>query len=846
MNADNPARRGNGSVMLWFVRGEWRAHPLRMTVAVLAVALGIALGFAVHLINAAALNEFSAAAKSISGQSDLQVHGVEPYFDESLYPMLARRNGVAIASPVLEIDAIVPGEKRPLRIFGLDVFRAAAVSPDLIGIPAEDRRLDMLADDTIFLSPAATEWLRMKPGMTLQLRAGTQTVALRVAGGLARARPGQRIAVMDIGAAQWRFGQVGRLSQIDLKLMDGVDRMSFKNALTREAQGKYLVAEIEDQESRTADMSRAYRVNLNVLALIALFTGAFLVFSTQALSVMRRHQQFALLRVVGLTRGQLLAQILAEGAAIGFAGSLAGLAGGYMVAAAALHFFGSDLGGGFFPGVKPEVQFAPGAALIFLLLGPAVATLGSLGPALNAVRSQPAQALKAGGGDAALSRLSSPWPALACLACGLALSRMPPLFGLPISGYLAVALLLVGGIALMPRLSALFFSLFNHAPGAIMTLTLARLKNAPNQAAIALGGILASFSLMVAMGIMVTSFRVSVDDWLRQLLVADLYVRSTAASETSLLSAAEQQRIASVPGVSSAAFLRTFPLNLDPAKPTVILIAREIDAAAPENTLPMVEQAPASALHGGAVPIWISEAMVDIHRYSIGREIALPLQGKPGRFVVAGIWRDYARQSGSIQMRLDDYRKLTGDMDINDAALHIQPGVPVTQVIESIRKLPFGGKLELSEPSEIRAVSLKIFDRSFAVTYVLEAVAIVIGLFGVAATFSGQTLARAKEFGMLRHIGVTRRQILAILAVEGGLLTGIGIAFGFLLGCCISLILVYVVNPQSFHWSMQFHMPWQLIVSVASVLLASAVATALLAGRHATSGSAVRAVREDW
>jgi putative ABC transport system permease protein len=152
----------------------------------------------------------------------------------------------------------------------------------------------------------------------------------------------------------------------------------------------------------------------------------------------------------------------------------------------------------------------------------------------------------------------------------------------------------------------------------------------------------------------------------------------------------------------------------------------------------------------------------------------------------------------------------------------------------------------LSEPGDIRALSLKIFDRSFAVTYLLEAVAIVIGLFGIAATFSAQTMARAREFGMLRHVGVTRRQVLAMLAAEGGLLTAAGIAVGFLLGWCISLILVFIVNPQSFHWTMQLHMPWGTLAAVAAALLASAALTALLAGRQAVSGDAVRAVREDW
>ena len=131
-------------------------------------------------------------------------------------------------------------------------------------------------------------------------------------------------------------------------------------------------------------------------------------------------------------------------------------------------------------------------------------------------------------------------------------------------------------------------------------------------------------------------------------------------------------------------------------------------------------------------------------------------------------------------------------------------------------------------------------------TYLLEIVAVVIGLLGVGASFSAQTLARAKEFGMLRHIGVMRRQVLVMLAAEGGLLTAMGIVLGFVLGWAISLILVFIVNPQSFHWTMQLHLPWGWLTMVSVIMLVSAAMTALIAGRRAVSGNVIRAVREDW
>jgi putative ABC transport system permease protein len=840
-------RRGFDTLTRWLLGAQWRSHRGRALVAMLTIALGVGLGYAVQLINGAAFNEFSAAARSLSGQADLQVRGAQLFIDENIYPQLATYSGVAVASPVLEVDAAVPGRNAPLKVLGIDVFRAKRVAPDLTGVPRPQASLDVLAGDAIFLSSAAKTWLGAHDDGYVELQSGTSPVKLRVAGGIARTRPGQRIAVMDIAAVQTHFALVGRLSRVDLQLARGVDRDAFRQTLQRELGARLVVTETQDIESRTDRLSRAYRINMNVLALVALFTGAFLVFSTQAAGVVRRRAQFAMLRVLGMTRASLVRQIMLEGALLGVVGGVLGIALGFTVAALALRFFGSDLGGGYFPGVEPRVVFEPVASAIFLALGIGVALAGTLVPALEAARARPAPALKAGSEEAALAPLGRPWPALACLAAGAALTQAPPVFDAPVAGYLAVALLLVGGIALMPRLTAIVFRRAMKPRGAVATLALARLANAPGQASIAMGGVLSSFTLIVAMAIMVTSFRVSVEDWLVHLLSADLYVRMASSGDTGGLRPDQQMQLAAANGVAHAAFTRASKLTLDAAKPPVALIARELDAADPGATLQMTGAVlPPSSWRADETPVWASEAMADLYGYRVGERVTLPVSEANERFVVAGIWRDYVRQTGALQMRIADYRRLTGDTTATDVAITLRAGSSAAQVIGAIRKLPFGDALEFSQPGEIRARTLTIFDRSFAVTYLLEAVAIVIGLFGVGATFSMQTLARSREFGMLRHVGVTRAQILALLASEAGWLTLLGIAMGCVLGFAISLILVFVVNPQSFHWSMSLHVPWTMIAIIACVMLASSCATAVLSGRRAVSVDAVRAVREDW
>jgi len=836
------------SLGLVLLLGELRAHPGRAIVGILAVAIGVAMGYGVHLVNHAALAEFSQAVRSLMGNADLEVRGPRIGFDESLYPRIAGLQEVAAASPVVQVDARVPGRTGALTLLGVDVFRAGPVTPNLIGRASEERtgKLDVLDPDAVFLSPAALSWLDLKPGDPLTVQVGLTAVTLRIAGTLPAAGESLRLGVMDIGAAQWRLDRLGLLQRIDLKLRPGVDTDNFAQALAALLPPGVVAGSPQDNARRTSSLSRAYRVNLSVLALVALFTGAFLVFTMQAVSVLRRRSQLALLRALGVTRGGLLRLLLAEGAAQGALGAMLGVALGFVLAAAVLRYAGGDLGGGYFEGIRPSVRFDVLAALIFFALGLSAAVLGSLAPAWEAARARPAQALKAGDEETPLKRLRAPWIGLAAMAVGLGLTPLRPVADLPVFGYAAIALLLVGAILLMPRLTHLVFGLLPSSRQAVPQLALTQLAGAPGRASIALAGMVVSFSLMAAMAIMVSSFRISVDDWLHHVLPADLYLRASSSGDSAYFSLDDQAAIASVRGVARAEFLRSSQILLDPRRPPVTLIARPIDPRNPGARLPLTV-APAAAQPGDPPVVWVSEAMVDLYGFRPGQRIMLPLQGRRVALLVGGVWRDYARQYGTVVISQDDYRRLTDERRVTDVALWLEPGTDPAQVRERLRQRVAGGEhIVFAEPGEIRAITLKIFDRSFAVTYLLEGIAVVIGLLGIGANFSSQALARAREFGMLRHLGFMRWQIGAMLALEGALLALLGVAAGLALGWVIAMILVHIVNPQSFHWTMSLHVPWAFLARVASAVVAAASLAALASGRQAMSRSAVRVVQEDW
>jgi len=809
--------------------------------SLIAIILGVALGMAVQAVHEAALAEFGRGLSSLAGDADLQVAGPRGGFDESLYSILAGRPEIAEASPIVELEVRPAGRGEALQLLGVDVFALARVTPALLPRPGEGAgRLAFLADDRIFLSRAAQAALALGPGDDLDLQTGTRSTTLMIAGDIPGAADNSRLAVMDIAAVQSRFAWTGRLTRIDLKLAPGVAPAAARSALQAILPAGVLIEAPAAAAGQAANLSRAYRVNLTMLAAIALLTGGFLVFSAQALSVVRRRTEFAFLRALGLARQHLFAWLVAEGAAVGLVSGVLGVALGHGLAWGALTLLGGDLGAGYFSGLKPTLHFAPLVSATYVLLGLLAGIAGAWLPAREAATVSPAQALKAGDEAALLGGRGHPWLGLALLVASLAACAIPPLDGLPLGGYLAVACLLAGSVMLLPLVAAAIARLLPQRGPVPARLAAARLGAAPGHAVVAAAGVLTSVALAVAMAIMVASFRDSVDEWLTQILPADFYLRAGQAKSSAYLDEAMQARIAAVPGVDRVSFTRHDNLRLAAGAAPVALIARPL--AADGHELPLVGAARTVA----APAIWISEAMQDLYGWRTGQEVTLPLAGQPARLGVAGVWRDYSRQTGAVMIDLADYRRLTGDRLVNDAAIHLAPDAVADEVAAALTATAAPGVLEIARPGEIRALSLRIFDRTFAVTYLLEVVAVAIGLAGVAASFAALAAARRREFGMLRHLGLSRRQIGWMLAQEGALAAGVGVVAGLLAGGAIGLVLIEVVNRQSFHWSMDIHVPWGSLAVFACSLVALAALAAVLAGRQAMRQDALLAVREDW
>jgi putative ABC transport system permease protein len=602
----------------------------------------------------------------------------------------------------------------------------------------------------------------------------------------------------------------------------------------------------ELERGRTDNATRAYRVNLNMLALVSLLTGALVIFATQSLAVLRRRTALGLLRALGATRADVRNAMLGEAVLLGALGSLIGVAVGAVVAQLVLRYLGTGLGNRQLAVSGAIAALRPGAIAALLLIGTAVACAGAWLPAREAAARAPALALKAGDVEPVLDALPARLPGLVLLLCGAVLAWLPPIGGLPLPGYVAIAALLFGAVLLVPWVMRSLIGRVPRTGRVVFDTAVAQLQGSAGASSLSLASIIASFSLMVAMAIMVHSFRESFETWLVKLLPADLQLRLHLGSDTAAFSAQEQARIAALPGVARSEFRSVRQILLRAEDAPIALIARDITPDRAAEVLPLLHTA-APPWPSGARPAWISEAVQDLYGYQPGSWLELPLEGRSQRFFVAGVWRDYARSTGAIVVARSDYLELTGDGSATEAAIWSQAHGDPAALEASIRaQLHSGAALELLTGTELRERSLLIFDRVFAITYALETIAVLIGLLGVSVAASSTALARRSQFGMLRHIGMLRGQVLAMLASEGVLLASIAVLYGLLLGGALSVILVYVINRQSFHWSIDLAVPWEQLGALAAALIAASALTALWSGRAAMSQDAIRAVREDW
>ena len=841
----------------WLLSSAFKAQPGRWFIAGLAVALGIALAVAIHTVNRSALNEFSRALDLVNGQASAQIVMPSGEFSDQLYDQivtLQTKLGIRAVSPVLERNTV------QIRVLGIDIFQAGRVSSSLIPFVSEDQRQELFSDNAIFLSAAALQKLQLSVGDSFVLDYEGKTVPVKIAGTVPGAI-GQVIAVMDLGTLQWRLGGLGRISRMDILLLDGKGIEEVANAVQNLNLGVRLISS-QERDRRVSNLSRAYRVNLNVLALVALFTGAFLVFTTISFSVLRQQSQLALLSILGASSHWIFSLVLAQAGGIAALGGLLGIGLGLTLAFVLLHVLGGDLGGGYFSVAAPPLEIDPIALFGFWILAIIVGLLAAYFPAKAATAGRPTDQLRANSSERVLRPVMNHRIALIFSLASLVLAFMPAVNDLPLAAYASIACLLFAGLALIPWLVQYYFSRLaiglSHWQMQPSSLTLAvwRLAQAPASAAGLIAGVVAAMALTVAMVIMVASFRDSMIQWLDQVLPADLYANfkqlnfdDAFLKNPNLLASLER-----VPGIERFELSVQRKILFQSDRPEVTLIAKPIQQGRAAQTLPLIGSVyPESSLPSqSALPVvYVSEAMVDLYDWRPGRIQTLPaLNEQQGsqKVWVAGIFRDYGRQHGALVIDLASYQKMSGNQQYSGIALWLVNQANPTAVLNALRTaIPQFQDQEFINRSDLRALSIKIFDRSFALTYALEIAALLVAIFATATGFAGQALLRQKEYALVYYLGQSTAQRTAWITTESGLLLGLAVIWGTLLGLLISQILIHRVNPQSFHWTMDTSVPYFALITLMLALVGSGITAALWASkRNLNPINLITTLREEW
>jgi putative ABC transport system permease protein len=813
-------------------RALWRdarRHPWQWFLAVLGVALGVAVVVAVDLANHSASRAFGLSLEAVSGRATHQIQASVPGgLDEGLFTTL-RLAGVRPSAPVVEGHVRVDGETLPL--LGLDPLSEGPFREHLAGFLDPSVRGLMIDVDSLALGGGLARRLGVGPGDTLRVTATAGRFDLVVAAVIESGAPGlDGMLLTDIATAQVLFAQVGRLDRIELILADGVPPGPVLDGLLPEG---IRVEEVGAREQSARELTRAFHTNLTAMSLLALLVGGFLIYNTLMFAVLRRRALLAALRTLGVTRAEVFRLVMREAAILALLGGVPGLLLGVLIGQGLLQLVTRTINDLYFVLSVTAFHVSPWLLLKGLALGFGAALVAALGPAWEAARIRPREALRRSSLERRAHRFM-PWLAGAGVVLIVAGHGLVAISHELVLGFVALFLMIMGYSLLVP-LAVWALSRVLSAPlGALLGVTgrlAARgLGAALSRTGVAVAALTVAVSATVGVGVMVDSFRTTVQGWLGHTLQSALYVNSPAPGDEwagSRLPKGVAQRVAELPQVAAVSTGRRVRVDSDLGPVDLFVLGTapgsyagyRFRAGDPRTAWPPWDAGRA---------VLVSEPFAWRHRLAEGDAVTLFTPRGERAFPVAGIYQDYGSQQGVVLMARSAFESLWDVPVEGTLGIYLADGVPVEAGVEAVRE----AVADLAEPvlvtpaSEIRAASMEIFDRTFAITHVLRLLTVGVAFVGILSALMALQFERAREHGVLRATGMTPAQLTGLVSLQGALL---GLAAGLLaipLGLMMADVLVDVINRRSFGWSMQRHVPGRVLLE--AVLLA--VVAALLAG----------------
>jgi putative ABC transport system permease protein len=845
-----------------FILRQLVRERLRSLVTIFGIALGIAVIVAIRMTNTSSVRGFATAIETVSGKTSLEIVGVGAGtgFDETKLTDLGWLRRYGNASPVVEGDAVArtaDGAKESIRVLGVDILRDRSLRDYNLmrsaGAPADGRQptasefLTLLVDtDAVVLTEKFAARHGLEVGSTFELTAGDKATNFVVQGILAAEGPAKvldgNFALMDIAAAQLAFDRLGRVDRLDVRLGESVSIDAAEAEIAAALPAGLGVQRPERRGRQVEKMLEAFQFNLTALSYIALLVGLFMIYNTVSTSVITRRQEIGTLRALGVTRWQVLGLFLAEALALAAIGCAVGVLLGRALAYGAVKITSTTVNALYIRSAAEPPPLGWEHIVLAFAVGLPLAALAAAAPALEASRVSPTAAMRGADRLESQFRLRRRYVVLPIALFGLAwaLAQLPPVNGLPVWGYASAAAIVFGAAFLVPAVLYWVAKLGRRASRKFMRiegqLAASNLSAAISRISISVAALAVSLAMMVAIAVMIGSFRETVVYWIGQTLKADLYMRpATRANVTvdATISPEVERAVASSPSVAAIERFRSFDVPYGEGREgrdggLVTVGAGDFGVLVERGNFVFKEPSAGTELLREAIgrdAVIVTESFAIKRGGKVGGTVELPTPQGRVPFRIVGVYYDYSTDRGTVAMDWQTFVKYFGEERPTNMSIFLNEGAdPDAARVEILDRLGEQYRVFVFTNSTLRKEVLRIFDSTFAITYALEAIAIFVAILGVASTLLTMILERRHELTVLRLVGADRRQVRKMVVIEAATLGGVSQGVGIGVGLLLSLVLIYVINVQSFGWTIQFHVPW-VFLGQSSLLIV--VATAL-------------------
>lgn len=833
----------------------WRyllRHPWQTGLMILGIALGVAVVIAVDLANASAMRAFNLSTEAVAGRATHQIIGGPSGLDEQIYLDLKKSGLVEAAAPVISEYVSSPELGGALvQLLGIDPF-ADYPFRDYLGSESEAQRLpsvinliDLLTRPGALLVSAdlasrnnLDECLEVVDGCHINLEILGEVQSAVIIGEL---QPDNEISrraldhmiISDIATAQELSGKIGRIDRIDLILPESWQDI-LEDQIRQLLPANARLVAVEARQGTVQEMTSAFRINLTALSLLALVVGLFLIYNTITFSVVQRRPLFGTMRCLGVTRKEIFTLVLFEALATGLIGSALGMIFGLLLGQGAVRLVTQTINDLYFVLNIQGVQISVSSLIKGGLLGIVATMLTAIPPAREATFSPPRATLSRSGLEHKARRAVR----LAAVLGGFVLAVGSVILLLPtrnlILSFVATFTVIIGFAMEAPLTTILLMRLATSPLGKIWG-SLGRMAprdvvNSLSRTSIAVAALMVAISVTIGVSLMISSFRSTVVAWLEQTLQGDIYISApgqTATQASAPLNPEVIRILESLPGAGQIFLLRS--VNVDSPFGATHLAAASNPSIAGERkylATSVPEEAILAEMQRGAVIISEPYANRTGIRYP-GGELTLYTNSGAASFPIVGIYYDYSSTQGTVLMLLDVYRKYWDDPVITAAAVKLASGIELDKTINQLRlSLSPIQRLEIRANQALREEVLRVFDRTFTITSALQILATIVAFIGILSSLLSVELERQRELGILRAVGLTTRQLWGLILLETGLMGSIAGILALPTGYALALILVYIINRQSFGWTLQMQVspvPFFLALFVA-------VGAALLAG----------------